>query len=62
MNIKDAAELFERSEGEALAVVDDALHRRVVGMLTEAYVLRRYTEELEKARRALAGEKWQGEA
>lgn len=62
MNIKQAAELFDRSEGEALAVVDDELHRRVVGMLTEAYVLRRYSEELEKARRALAGEKWQGEA
>jgi len=62
MNIKRAADLFERSESESLAVVDDATHHRVVGMLTEAYVLRRYTEELEKARRELAGEKWQGEA
>lgn len=62
MNIKLAADLFERSESEALAVIDDPLHRRVVGMLTEAHVLRRYTEELEKARRELAGEKWQGEA
>src|SRR6185437_16066767 len=62
MNIKHAANLFERSEGEALAVLDDPLHRRVVGMLTEAHVLRRYTEELDKARRDLAGEKWLGEA
>jgi CIC family chloride channel protein len=62
MNIKHAADLFERSESDALAVLDDPLHRHVVGMLTEAYVLRRYTEELEKARRALAGEKWLGEA
>jgi CIC family chloride channel protein len=62
MNIKHAADLFERSESEALAVIDDPLHRRVIGMLTEAHVLRRYTEELEKARRELAGEKWQGEA
>lgn len=62
MNIKSAADLFERSESEALAVIDDPLHRRVIGMLTEAHVLRRYTEELEKARGELAGEKWQGEA
>lgn len=62
MNIKDAAEVFERSESEALAVLGDRLHRRVVGMLTEAHVLRRYTEELEKARRELTGEKWLGEA
>ncbi len=62
MNIKHAADLFERSESEALAVIDDPLHRRVIGMLTEAHVLRRYTEELEKARRELAGEKWQGES
>ena len=62
MNIKHAADLFERSESEALAVLDDPVHRHVVGMLTEAHVLRRYTEELEKARRELAGEKWLGEA
>ncbi|HTJ03204.1 MAG TPA: chloride channel protein, partial [Methylovirgula sp.] len=62
MNIKHAAALFERSESEALAVIDDPLHRRVVGLLTEAHVLRRYTEELDKARSDLAGEKWLGEA
>ncbi|HTJ01431.1 MAG TPA: chloride channel protein [Methylovirgula sp.] len=62
MNIKSAADLFERSESDVLAVIDDPLHRRVIGMLTEAHVLRRYTEELEKARGELTGEKWQGEA
>lgn len=62
MNIKDAAHLFDRSESEALAVLDDLFSRRVIGMLTEAHVLRRYTEELEKARRELTGEKWLGEA
>ena len=62
MNIKQAADLFERSESEALAVLGDLHSRRVVGMLTEAHVLRRYTEELEKARRELSGEKWLGEA
>jgi CIC family chloride channel protein len=61
MNIKHAANLFERSESEALAVLDDPHRRRVVGMLSEAHVLRRYTEELDKARRELAGEKWIGD-
>jgi chloride channel protein, CIC family len=61
MNIKEAADLFERAESEALAVLDDRTNRRPVGMLTEAHVLRRYTEELEKQRRDLSGEKWLGE-
>lgn len=61
MNIKQAAEIFERAESETLVVLDDLQSRRPVGMLTEAHVLRRYTEELEKARRDLAGEKWLGE-
>lgn len=61
MNIKEAAELFERSESEALAVLDDEIGRRPVGTLSEAHVLRRYTEELEKQRRELSGEKWLGE-
>jgi len=62
MNIKHAANLFERSESEALAVLDDPHRRGIVGMLSEAHVLRRYTEELDKARRDLAGEKWLGES
>jgi CIC family chloride channel protein len=39
-------------------VVDSPNARHVVGLLTEAHVLRRYSEELEKARRDLAGENW----
>jgi CIC family chloride channel protein len=58
MNIKEAADLFERSENEALAVIEDRIGLRVVGILSESYVLRRYTEELDKARRDLAGENW----
>jgi chloride channel protein, CIC family len=61
MNIKEAADLFERAESEALAVLDDRVSRQPIGMLTEAHVLRRYTEELEKQRRDLSGEKWLGE-
>ena len=58
MNIQQAARVFEAIEGEALAVVASATDRRVVGLLTEAHVLRRYTEELDKARADLSGETW----
>ncbi len=56
MNVKTAALIFEKSESEALAVVDNATDRRVIGLLTEAHLLRRYAEELDKARRELSGE------
>jgi len=51
-----AAELFEKSGAEELAVVDNLDRRRVVGLLTEAYLLRRYAEELDKGWRDLTGE------
>ena len=60
MNIKLAAQIFDQSESEALAVVDNETDRRVVGLLTEAHVLRRYTEELDKAHSELSGEIWIG--
>jgi chloride channel protein, CIC family len=44
------------------APLTGAFYAFELGLLTEAYVLRRYTEELEKARRELSGEKWLGEA
>ena len=56
MNIQEAAQVFERVQGEALAVVESLAERRIVGMLTEAHALRRYTEELDRARRDLSGE------
>jgi CIC family chloride channel protein len=62
MNIKLAAQMFEQSESEAFAVVDNEAERHVIGLLTEAHVLRRYTEELDKARRDLSGEVWTGGA
>ncbi len=57
MDVKTAIALFDRTESEALAVVDDERNRRVIGLLTEAHAMRRYAEELEKARRGLAGER-----
>jgi len=56
MSVKEAAHLFEAEEADALAVVDSAEGLRVMGMLTEQYALRRYSEELEKRRRDLSGE------
>jgi CIC family chloride channel protein len=54
LNVQEAAAAFDRAEAEELAVVD--AQRRVVGLLTEAYVLRRYAEESERRRRAMSGE------
>jgi chloride channel protein, CIC family len=59
MNIKLAAQFFEQTENEALAVVDNEEERRVMGLLTETHVLRRYTDELGKAHRELSGD-WSG--
>ena len=56
MTIKDAVALFEAAEADALAVVDSADSRRVIGLLTEQHALRRYSEELERRRRELSGE------
>ena len=56
MSIKEAVQMFEQAESDELAVVDSAETMRVIGVLTEQYALRRYSEELEKRRRELSGE------
>jgi CIC family chloride channel protein len=56
LNAKQAAELFDGAESEALAVVDGRDTRKVIGLLTESHTLRRYSEELDKRRREMAGE------
>ena len=56
MTIKEAVQMFESAESDELAVVDSAETMRVIGVLTEQYALRRYSEELEKRRRELSGE------
>ena len=53
-NARDAMAAFEAAEADALAVVDGP-SRRVLGLLTEAYLLRRYGEEVEKRRREESG-------
>jgi chloride channel protein, CIC family len=56
MAVKEAVLAFDRAEAEALAVVDSYRDRRVIGLLTEAYVLRRYAAALERRRRELIGD------
>ncbi len=56
MNVKDAMKMFDVSESEALAVLDGPETRQVIGLLSEAHALRRYSEELDRARRDLVGE------
>jgi CIC family chloride channel protein len=56
MTIKTAVGMFEQAEADALVVVDSGESRRVIGLLTEQYALRRYSEELERRRRELSGE------
>ncbi|MEO8813620.1 MAG: chloride channel protein [Caulobacteraceae bacterium] len=53
MTIKEIMGVFDRTQSDELAVVDD--ERNVVGLLSETYATRRYAEELEKARRDLVG-------
>ncbi|MFW7268096.1 chloride channel protein [Gluconacetobacter sp. Hr-1-5] len=57
MNLRDAIARFEQAESDALVVVDSTEGRQVRGMLTEQHALRRYSEELDRSRRELAGEK-----
>jgi CIC family chloride channel protein len=56
MTVKESVQAFDRTEAEALAVVDSYVERQVVGILTEAYVLRRYSAALESRRRELTGD------
>jgi CIC family chloride channel protein len=56
MTIKEAIQMFESTESDALAVVDGAETRNIIGLLTEQHALRRYTEELDRQRRELSGE------
>jgi CIC family chloride channel protein len=56
MSVKEAISVFEQAESDALAVVDGPETKRVIGLLTEHYALRRYSEELDRRRRELSGE------
>jgi CIC family chloride channel protein len=56
LTAQEAVAAFDRFEAEVLAVVDSAEHRQVVGQLSEAHALRRYSDASERQRRELLGE------
>lgn len=56
MTVQEAIGIFGRVEAEALAVVDSRERRQVIGLLTEAHALRRYSDASERQRRELLGE------
>ena len=51
-DLRTALDRFSQAAQETLPVVDNADSRRVLGYLSEAYALRRYTHELERHRGA----------
>ncbi|HEU5017375.1 MAG TPA: chloride channel protein [Pseudolabrys sp.] len=56
LTAQEAISAFDRFEAEALPVVDTIERRQVIGMLSEAHALRRYSDASERQRRDLAGE------
>ena len=57
MMMKEAVILLDKSKAEALAVVKAIDDRKVIGLFTESYALRRYSEELKQRRQDLLGER-----
>lgn len=50
VNIHEALNMFTNTASEVLPVVETAKSGRVLGFVSEAYLLRRYSQELEKQR------------
>jgi CIC family chloride channel protein len=55
MTIREAIDVFDRAEAEELAVVESNGTVRVVGLLNEAYALRRCAAASDLRRRELTG-------
>jgi len=56
LTVQEAIAAFDCFEAEALVVVDSGEHRQVIGLLSEAHALRRYSDASERQRRELLGE------
>ena len=56
-SIRTALARFDLAEANSLAVVESVTDRRLAGVLTEAYALRRYAEEMERRRSDELGER-----
>ncbi len=55
-NVRTALARFEEAQSESLPVLASRADPHVIGYMTEAYALRRYTQELERRRSAELGE------
>ncbi len=60
MTAREAADLFDHANTDLLAVVESQEQPKVIGLLSEAYMLRRYAAELERSRREALGEAVEG--
>jgi chloride channel protein, CIC family len=56
-NVRTALARFEEAQSENLPVLASRADPRVIGYMTEAYALRRYSQELERRRSAELGER-----
>lgn len=56
MSVRDTLKAFDEAESEALPVVADRDSRRLVGILSEAHAIKRYSEEVSRRNRELTGE------
>jgi CIC family chloride channel protein len=56
-NVRTALARFDDAQTETLPVLSAKADPRIIGYLTEAYALRRYTQELERRRSAELGER-----
>jgi CIC family chloride channel protein len=56
-NVRTALARFDDAQTETLPVLSARADPRIIGYLTEAYALRRYTQELERRRSAELGER-----
>ncbi len=56
MTAREAADAFDVANTDLLAVVESQDQPKVIGLLSEAYMLRRYAAELERSRREALGE------
>ncbi len=56
MNIQEAIAVFDAAEAEQLAVVEDDGAHRPIGVLSEAYAMKRYAEASEQRRREAVGD------
>jgi chloride channel protein, CIC family len=48
LNVREAMKAFSEAEADALAVIESAESRKVIGLLAEQHALRRYNEELDR--------------